>query len=131
MADVTVFKQPYCEIVERENGVLYAKWMGFLKPDEVRAGCAFMTDLIKEKSYKVHLSDHRDLKVLSKDVQDYLVLEWFPEVESIGMVKVAALVSPDVFAKATVEKVNNEAKVGFLSITTFGNEEDCLNWLLN
>lgn len=131
MSKAAVFKESYCEITELENGILRAQWSGFLKPEDVRKGCSFMTQLIKSKNYEVHLSDHRNLKVLSKEVQEYLVMEWFPEVEKLGLKKVAALVSPDVFARATVEKVNHEAQVGNLSIYTYGTEKDCVDWLLN
>lgn len=113
-----------------DNQVLYATWKGFLKKDQVVGGCSLMTEFIKKNGVQNHLSNHVELKVLSKEVQDYLTEQWFPEVEKVGLKKVAALVSDDVFAKATVEKVNKVAKVGKLTISTFNAEKDSLNWLL-
>ncbi|HEY8936624.1 MAG TPA: hypothetical protein VIM65_15455, partial [Cyclobacteriaceae bacterium] len=72
-----------------------------------------------------------DLKVLSKEAQDYLTREWFPEVERIGLVKVGAVVAEDVFAAATVSKVNKEGQVGKLAINMFNSESECFKWLLN
>jgi hypothetical protein len=125
-------KAPYVDIqFDESNNVIVAKWIGFLKPDEIKKGCSFMTKYIKDNRIKVHLSDHRDLKVLSKEAQDYLTREWFPEVEKVGLVKVGAVVAEDVFAAATVSKVNKEGQVGKLSINMFNSESECFKWLLN
>ena len=132
MSKVSLMKAPYVDIqFDDSNNVIVAKWIGFLKPDEIKKGCSFMTKYIKDNKIKVHLSDHRDLKVLSKEAQDYLTREWFPEVEKVGLVKVGAVVAEDVFAAATVSKVNKEGQVGQLSINMFNSESECFKWLLN
>jgi hypothetical protein len=127
-----LLKESFVEIyLEKERNIIVAKWIGFLKPDQVRKGCSFMTRYIKDHRLTKHLSDHRQLKVLSKDVQDYLTMEWFPEVEKIGLTKVGAVVAEDVFAAATVSKVNKEGTMGNLKINMFNSEGECVNWLLN
>jgi hypothetical protein len=132
MSNVSLFKQPYVDIyLNKSNNILIAKWIGFLKPEDVRSGCSYMTKYIKENNIKSHLSDHRQLKVLSKEVQDYLTREWFPEVEKVGLRKVGAVVAEDVFAAATVNKVNKEGQVGNLSINMFNSETDCVKWILS
>ncbi len=132
MTKENLMKEPFVEIyLDNANNVIVAKWIGFLKPQEVRKGCSFMTRYIKENGLKNHLSDHRQLKVLSKEVQDYLTMEWFPEVEKIGLRKVGAVVAQDVFAAASVNKVNKEGQVGNLKINMFDSEPTCVNWLLN
>ena len=132
MNTVNLLKEPFVEInLDKSNNVIVAKWIGFLKPDQVKKGCAFMTNYIKNHSLKAHLSDHRSLKVLSKEVQDYLTQQWFPEVEKIGLRKVGAVVAEDVFAATTVNKVNQEAKVGNLKINMFNSEPECVKWLLS
>jgi len=125
-----IFKENYCRIFfDHDEEILHAQWLGFLKSDQVRKGCAIMTDYIENQNVKGHLSDHRELRVLAKEVQDYLTEEWFPEVEKAGLARVAALVSEDVFAKATVDKVNTTAKVGSLVIKTFNSYDNCVTWL--
>lgn len=132
MSKVSLMKASYVDIqFDESNSVIVAKWIGFLKPDEIKKGCSFMTKYIKDNKIKIHLSDHRDLKVLSKEAQDYLTREWFPEVEKVGLVKVGAVVAEDVFAAATVSKVNKEGQVGKLSINMFNSELECFKWLLN
>ncbi|MEP2772816.1 MAG: hypothetical protein ABJH05_11750 [Fulvivirga sp.] len=122
-----LLNESFCNIYYSDS-VIYAEWKGFLKLDQVKKGCLMMTKEIKNNNTKMHLSDHRELRVLSKEVQDYLTQEWFPQVEAAGLKKVAALVSDDVFAKATVDKVNTTAKVGNLTIKTFNAKKDCLDW---
>jgi hypothetical protein len=132
MNTVNLMKEHFVEIHrDKSNNLLIAKWIGFLKPEDVKKGCAFMTKYIKDNSIKGHLSDHRSLKVLSKEVQDYLTQQWFPEIEKIGLRKVGAVVADDVFAATTVDKVNREANVGNLKINMFNSEPECVKWLLN
>jgi hypothetical protein len=131
MERIDLLKEKFADIyVEKSNNVLVAKWIGFLKPPDVIKGCSVMTKYIKgNPAIKGHLSDHRQLKVLSKEVQDYLTKEWFPEVEKAGLKKIGVVVAEDVFAATTVNKVNKEAQVGNLKINTFNSDVDCVNWL--
>jgi hypothetical protein len=132
MSKVTLMKESFVDIyLDKKSNVIVAKWIGFLRPNDVRKGCSFMTKYIRENSLKNHLSDHRELKVLSREVQDYLTTEWFPEVEKIGLTKVGAVLAEDVFAAATVNKVNKEASIGRLQINMFNSEPECVSWLLN
>ena len=130
MSKEIILKEKYTEIyMNKEDGILYAKWNGFLSAEQVMTGCKAMTNYIRRNKIKTHLSDHRELKILSKEVQEYLTQQWFPEVEKEGLKKVAALVSEDVFAKATVDKVNQLVELGGLSINTFNSPQDCIKWL--
>ena len=132
MSKVDLLKEPFVDIyLDKSNNIIVAKWIGFLKPQDVRKGCSFMTKYIKENMLRGHLSDHRQLKVLSKEVQDYLAMEWFPEVEKVGLKRVGAVVADDVFAAATVNKVNKEGQVGDLKINMFNSEGECVKWILN
>lgn len=125
-----LFTEKYVEIFTEEDGkVLTAKWIGYLKLDDVQKGCGFLTDFIKKNPGVQHLSDHTQLKVLSKEVQDYLTGVWFGEVANIGLKKIAVLVSEDVFAQATVNKVNTKAQINDLKVNTYGTRSQCIDWL--
>ena len=130
MKKEVLMDQSYVEIfLDKETNIIVAKWIGFLKIDQVKAGCSFLTSYVRTNRIKGHLSDHRGLKVLSAEVQDYLTKTWFAEVEGVGLRRVGAIVSDDVFAKATVDRVNTLAKVGNLQILMFSSEKDCIEWL--
>jgi len=129
---VKVADEKYVEITyDPDTKVVAAIWKGYLKDDQVREGCAKITALIKEKQLKSHLSDHTQLKVLNKDVQDYLVNQWFAEVEKAGLRRIAVLVAEDVFAKATVDSVNDKApNKDKLTINTYASVKDCMDFLV-
>lgn len=125
----TLMKESFVEITYDEaNRIIIAKWIGFLKIDQVKKGCELISQFVKVNKLTKHLSNHQQLKVLSSDVQGYLVGQWFSEVEALGLTKIAVLVAEDVFAKATVDKVN-QAVMGRMSIYTFGTEYSCYQWL--
>ncbi len=127
-----VFKDKFVEIsYDETNRVIIAQWIGFLKIDEVKKGCNILIDFVKKNRITKHLSDQRKLKVLSKDVQGYLVDEFFGEMGKNGLTKLAVLVSDDIFAKASVENVNQTTatKIGGITFNTFNAQQDCINWL--
>lgn len=125
------FKDNCAEITyDDANSIIVAKWSGFLKLDSTKKACDNMVDFVKKNKVTKHLSDQSTLKVLSKEVQGYLVTEVFPALDKAGLRKLAVLVSEDVFAKATVENVNtNATKMGNITIKTFNTRRDCIDWL--
>jgi hypothetical protein len=125
-----VLKEKFAEIFyDAESRIIVARWIGFLKLDDVRFGCGEINRFIRRHQLTNHLSDHTRLKVLPKDVQEYLTGHWFKEVEKLGLTKIAVLVSEDVFAQATVNNVNTKGAVGNLKIHTFHSPIQCDQWL--
>lgn len=130
MTKTLLFQEKYCEIyMDDANRILCAKWSGFLRPEDIKKGCEFMTDYIKKNSIKLHFSDHVDLKVLMDDCKNYLTGEWFPAVEKIGLIKVAAMVSKSIYTRSSIDDVNGAVNLGNLTIETFNTVEDCYTWL--
>ncbi len=128
----TLFKEKFCEITyDDDNKIIVAKWIGFLKPDDVVKGCDVLVKFLKNNKVSNHLSDQTQLKVLSREVQEYLVTQFFPAAANEGIKKTAVLVSDDIFAKATVDNVNINAttKVGKIAFKTFNARPDCISWL--
>jgi predicted hydrolase (HD superfamily) len=109
--------------------VIIAKWIGFLKMDDLKRGCELMNNQIRTDKITRHISDQTELKVLAKELQEYIGGVWFDEVEKLGLRKIAILVAEDVFAQATVNKVNTHAQFRNLQIQTFGSLEKCYQWL--
>lgn len=130
MATKEILKDSFVEIVyQSETGIITAKWIGFLKLADVHKGCDALSKYIKDNNIKKHISDHTKLKVLSKEVQQYLAEQWFAEVEKLGLEKIAVQVSEDVFAQATVNNVNTKGSLGNLKIYTFNSLSQCNDWL--
>ena len=125
-----LLSKPYAEIsYDAAKKVIIAQWKGFLTLDQVKEGCVVLDSFIEKNNIENHLSDHTHLKVLSKDVQGFLTSEWFAKVEGLGLRKIAVKVAEDVFAQATVKKVNTEQKLGNMTIETFGSYPAAYEWL--
>jgi hypothetical protein len=126
----TVLKESFVHIsFDAENRIIYAKWTGFLKIEETKRACRTLIDFTRQNRVTLHLSEQTELKVLSKEVQEYLVGTCFPELEQNGLRKVAVLLSEDIFAQATVSNVNTKATVGKLQINSFGSANKAHDWL--
>lgn len=125
-----ILKEKFVEMsFDPENKIVEAKWIGFLKEEEVRKACKVMINFIGKNKITKHLSDQTQLKVLSKEVQNYLVGECFPELDKQGLKKVAVLVSEDVFAQATVNNVNTKSQMGGLTFGTFNSKNKSIEFL--
>jgi nitrogen regulatory protein PII-like uncharacterized protein len=125
-----ILKEKNAEIFyDSETQIITAKWIGFQKLEDVQRGCDLINQHVKTHKLTKHISDHTKLKVLSKEVQEYLTQVGFVEVEKLGLEKIAVLVSEDIFAQATVDNVNLKGSVGKLKIHTFNSLSQCERWL--
>jgi hypothetical protein len=88
-----------------------------------------LIDFARQNRVTLHLSEQTELRVLSKEVQEYLVGTCIPELEQHGIRKLAVLVAEDIFAQATVSNVNTKAVAGKLQINTFGSAYKAHDWL--
>ena len=67
-----LLNESYVEVdFEPSTTIITARWKGYLQLDQVKKGCEFLSKHIQKNKLTKHLSDHRQLKVLSKEVQEY------------------------------------------------------------
>ncbi len=125
-----VFKESFAHIYfDTENRIICAKWIGFLRIEDTKRACRVLIDFARQNRVTLHLSEQTELRVLSKEVQEYLVGTCIPELEQHGIRKLAVLVAEDIFAQATVSNVNTKAVAGKLQINTFGSAYKAHDWL--
>lgn len=126
----TVLKESFVHIsFDAGNRIICAKWIGFLRIEDTKRACKVLIDFIRQNRVALHLSEQTELKVLSKEVQDYLVNTTFPEMEQAGLRKLAVQLAEDIFAQATVTNVNTKSNTGKLQINSFGSAHKALEWL--
>jgi len=126
----TIFNEKFARITyDPAKKVIISKWIGFLKLDDLKKGFEAMDKQIRTEKVALHISDQTELKVLAKEVQEYIATVWMNDVEKIGLRKIAILVADDVFAQASVSKVNTSAQIRNLKIQTFNSLEKCYTWL--
>ena len=127
-ANKTLVKENFVEIsIDEINQIVIAKWVGYLRLEDIKKGCDGLVKVVKQHEIAKHISDQVDMKVLSKEAQDHLVQKVFPLLDQHGLRKLAVFVSNDVFAQATVNKVNTEVQMGNVQINTFNAYKDCLD----
>lgn len=99
--------------------------MGFLKLDEVKKACEVLNTYVKKYQVTGHISELTQMKIMSKEIQEFVAGTVLPALEAHGLRKMAVLVSDDVFAKATANNVHTKAKIGKLSINTYHSQTQC------
>ncbi len=78
-------------------------------------------DFIREKRIIALISDHTELKVVSKDVLDWLHDNWYTNAAKHGLRIEAALGSKSAIAQLSLKKMLDEAKTGAVSSPIFSN----------
>jgi len=96
-------------------------WRGFFQLknktfiDEMRDSI----DFIKQKQVIAIISDHSGLKVVSKDVLDWLHENWYPNAAKNGLRIEAALDAESPIAQLSLKRMLDEARTGTISTPVF------------
>lgn len=130
MSNKVTLNEKFVEIShDQTNNIAVARWKGFLKLENLPSGLNALNDIIKKNNSKSHISDQRELKVLSREVQDSLTSNFLPSLEKKGVLKLAVISADDVFAQASVNKVNSSTMLGNMEIKPFNTERDAIDWI--
>lgn len=111
-----------------EDSILIVRFHGFLKPAEAAKDRLVLNEIIRQKKIRLMLIDQQDIKVLSKEMQSFIISN-AGEMAQNGVRKMAITLPKDVFALAGVSKIHSEFKTPGIEVTSFASEEDGLNWL--
>jgi nitrogen regulatory protein PII-like uncharacterized protein len=126
-----LFKSNFVEVsYDAANKIIIAKWNGFLKLEDVKKACDVINSYVKKYQVSRHLSDQSQMRILSKEIQEHVATKVFPELENLGLRKMAVVISEDVFAVATANNVHTKAKVGRLSVNTYNSVNQATSWLV-
>jgi hypothetical protein len=70
------------------------------------------------------------MKVLSKEIQDWIDVTYFPSAKESGLKHFAFIVPKNTFGKLSMEKVNADAsKLYEMQIEYFNDENEASRWL--
>lgn len=124
-----IFQEEHCEITQIGPHALKLKFSGFLKVANLVSVQAFMDAFTKNYPCDLLFIDHSGLKVLSKDVQDYMS-KTITHIANKGVKRIAMIEADDVFAKAGFEKLHREVHNDNITRAVFHSEKTALEWLL-
>lgn len=126
----TVFKAEHCEIKQVNSHALKIVLKGFLKITHLTTVNDFVDSFTKHNQINMLIIDQSGLKVLSKEVQEYMG-KTISMIARKGLKKVAIIEAEDIFAKASFDKLHKEeTKHGEVTHAVFHSEKAALEWLL-
>jgi hypothetical protein len=115
-------------LYQTDGSILIVRFRGFLKPGEAAKDRLVINEAIHQKKVQLILINQRDIKVLSREMQSF-IMNNAPEMVQMGIKKMAIVLPEDVFALAGVSKIQNESNIRGIEMGTFISEEAGLNWL--
>lgn len=107
---------------------IYADWKGYHSYSSIRKGCELIFDLVKAKSCHKLFNDNRHALGDWQEATQWIVTEWMPRMEEIGLQSVAWMLSPSNIHRATAQEI-------FVSLETksqvqiFNDYYAAKNWL--
>ena len=119
--------EAFARVVVREDGIVSVKLKGFLKPDQMKKSLSAIHQAVTgNDKLKLLLIDQKELKVLSKEVQDHLI----QEIVKLGayILRVAVIKPDDPFALAGMNAVESSAQAN--KGKNFAHEGEAIEWLL-
>ena len=119
--------EAFAKVVIREDGIVSIKLKGFLKLDQMKKTSSAVHQAVAgTDKLKLLLIDQKELKVLSKDVQDHLI-QAIVKLDAY-ILRVVVIKPDDPFALAGMNAVENIAHAN--KGRNFAHEGDAIEWLL-
>ncbi|WP_420581164.1 hypothetical protein [Reichenbachiella sp.] len=123
--------KPYVQVFWSPiNKILTSRWIGFCTFDEIKAVAQRIIDAVTFEGARKVLYDAREIEVLDEESQKYIAGDFTKEMIKVG-IEYSATVSPlDVFAKFSVDDIQNTIKIPEASHNKFFQDvEEAFDWL--
>ena len=123
--------KPYVQVFWSPiNRILTSRWTGFCTYDEIKAVAQRIIDAVTLEGARKVLYDAREIEVLDEDSQKYIAGDFTKEMIKVG-IEYSATVSPtDVFAKFSMDDIQNSIKIPEASHNKFFQSvEEAFQWL--
>ncbi|RNI32445.1 hypothetical protein EFA69_03735 [Rufibacter immobilis] len=111
--------------------VAYAVWNGFLNSQEFREATLKCVELMEEKGILRWLADNRKMKAIRQADQLWFVDNILPRILRSPLLRMATLVSEDLFNKMAVERLLQRTGEVQLALRDFDSEAEAMVWLLS
>ncbi|MFB9863136.1 hypothetical protein [Rufibacter immobilis] len=111
--------------------VAYAVWNGFLNSQEFREATLKCVELMEEKGILRWLADNRKMKAIRQADQQWFVDNILPRILRSPLLRMATLVSEDLFNKMAVERLLQRTGEVQLALRDFDSEAEAMVWLLS
>lgn len=112
---------------EPETGVLKLVWKDECTSETYHFVYDKIIDLVEKAEVKYYIADIKKLKIIAPSDRKWLQSEIIPKLFKMGMKKIAAIVSGDVYMQHHVAHINQEITAA-MRIKQFGNLPEALRW---
>jgi len=103
---------------------------GFVSFEDFKTAGKLTHTLRKKHRTNKQINNIKDMKILSKEIQDWIDGVYFPSAKESGLKHFAFIVPKNTFGKLSMEKVNADASKLFnMEIEYFNNANEAAKWL--
>lgn len=129
MNNDVIFSNRYAELIyQADDSLLIVRLKGFQKPERAAQENLILMETIRQKRVRSVVINQRDIKVLSQQMQSWIVDNASVMLNS-GVMRMAVVLPEDVFALAAISKIHGDAKLKGIENKLFNSEEEALKWL--
>lgn len=123
--------KPYVQVFWSPiNQILTSRWTGFCTFNEIKAVAQRIIDAVILEGARKVLYDAREIEVLDEDSQKYIAGDFTKEMIKVGIVYSATVSPTDVFAKFSLDDIQNSIKIPEASNNMFFQSvEEAFIWL--
>lgn len=114
---------------DKANNWLYYRWRGFLLMDELKKGYNKILEVLEQEKLDTALADHANIVGPWNEANEWLVAEWTPRANRIGLRNLAINTAGDLFSNISLELFLINNKNNNYTTQVFDSLEEAKNWL--
>jgi hypothetical protein len=114
---------------DKLNNWLYYKWRGFLLIDELKKGYDKILDVLANEQLTTALADHANIVGPWNEANEWLVNEWTPKANRLGLKHLAINTAGDLFSNISLELFLINNKNSAYATQVFDSIDEAKSWL--
>ncbi|GAB4200278.1 MAG: hypothetical protein OHK0057_04340 [Thermoflexibacter sp.] len=114
---------------DKENNWLYYKWRGFLLMEELKKGYNKILEVLESQKLQRALADHANIVGPWNEANEWLVNEWTPKANKLGLKYLAINTAGDLFSNISLELFLINNKNSYYTTQVFDTLEEAKSWL--
>jgi len=123
-----ILETEYAQLTfDAETNVLKLVWKDNCTTETYRFVYERIMDTVKKADVKYYIADIRMLKLIAPSDRKWLQSKVIPKLFKLGMLKIAAIVSGDVYMQRHLANINQEIAVA-RRVKQFGSLPEALKW---
>lgn len=123
-------KEVYATLTyEKENGLIYLDWNGYLNVELVKAGSEELLLMIKQVKAKKVLVDNRKVSGPWQAANEWYQNDWNPRAAKEGLSDMAVIMSDNIFTQLSLQGFTKVTQ-GVYTVGIFNSEPQARKWLV-